>query len=82
MSHNNLAAALDQINEIHSHMARSQVYRGYRPVPVAVSGAAGLVGAWLQPYAVKAGDPVGFVYYWLAVAGICALVAASAVFVH
>lgn len=78
----NLAAALEQINEIHGHMARGQVYRGYRPLPVVVSGAVGLLAAWLQPAFVPTGDPRQFVYYWLGVAGLSALIAASAVAVH
>lgn len=78
----NLAAALEQINEIHGHMARGQVYRGYRPLPVAISGAGGLLAAWLQPTFVSDGDPRHFVTYWLTVAGLSALVAASAVGMH
>lgn len=78
----NLSAALEQIHEIHSQMSRGQLYRGYRPVPVAVSAAGGLLAAWAQPHFVAVDDPRGFAYYWLIVAGLCALGAASAVLVH
>ncbi len=82
MTDANLSAALEQINEIHSHMSRGQLYRGYRPVPVALSGAGGLLAAWAQPAFVAANDLRAFAYYWLIVAGLCALAAASAVLVH
>jgi hypothetical protein len=66
--------ALDQIEEIHRQIAKGEVYRGYRSVPVALSGLMGLAAAWLQPTALGAADPVGFVLYW-------ALIAAAAAFV-
>lgn len=57
--------ALERIAEIHAHMSRGEVYRGWRPVPVAVSGLIGLAAAAARP---GLGDPIGFVTYWLAVA--------------
>ena len=66
--------ALDQIAEIHAQIAKGEVYRGWRPLPVALSGVAGLGAAWLQPRTLGAADPVGFVLYWIAVAAACALV--------
>ena len=65
-----LPQALAQIAEIRAQAAKADVYRGYRPVPVALSGVIGLVAAWLQP-AGLAGDPVGFVVYWVTIA-VCA----------
>ena len=65
-----LPQALAQIAEIRAQAAKAEVYRGYRSVPIAASGLLGLVAAWLQP-AGLAGDPVGFVLYWVAVA-VCA----------
>ena len=59
--------ALAQIEAIHEQIAKGEVYRGYRSLPVAVSGLIGLLAAWLQPARVH-GDPVGFVIYWTAVA--------------
>ena len=41
--------ALDQIAEIHQQIAKGEVYRGYRSLPVALSGLIGLIAAWLQP---------------------------------
>jgi hypothetical protein len=68
--------ALEQIAEIHDQLARASVYRGYRSVPIALSGLIGLAAAWLQPQSVNA-DPVGFVIYWLAIGGCAAFVGAS-----
>ena len=66
--------ALDQIAEIHRQMAKGEVYRGYRSLPVAISGALGLIAAWVQPQAIGAADPIGFVLYWTAIAGAAVLI--------
>ena len=63
--------ALDRIEEIHAQMAKGEVFRGYRPVPVAIAGALGLLGAWLQPRFVPAGDGgTQFLAFWLGVAAL------------
>jgi hypothetical protein len=69
--------ALDQIAAIHEQMAKGEVYRGYRSLPLAASGLIGLVAAWLQPAAVGPSDPMGFVFYWAAVALAAAFVGSS-----
>ncbi|HET7699227.1 MAG TPA: hypothetical protein VFK57_26135 [Vicinamibacterales bacterium] len=69
--------ALDQIAAIHEQMAKGEVYRGYRSLPVAASGAIGYLAAWLQPATIGPADPVGFVWYWSAVATAAALVGSS-----
>jgi hypothetical protein len=61
-----LPQALAQIAEIRDQLARTDVYRGYRSVPVAACGAIGLVAAWFQPD--FSGDPAGFVIYWMTIA--------------
>lgn len=63
--------ALSQIAEIHQQIAKGEVYRGYRSLPVAASGVVGLVAAWAQTPAIGAADGVGFVIYWATV-GACA----------
>ncbi len=60
--------ALSQIAEIHQQIAKGEVYRGYRSLPVAASGLVGLAAAWLQTPGL---DPMEFVIYWAAV-GACA----------
>jgi hypothetical protein len=69
--------ALDQIEEIHRQIAKGEVYRGYRSVPVALSGLIGLAAAWLQPKGLGASDPVGFALYWSAIAAGAAFVGSS-----
>lgn len=69
-----LTNALDRIEEIHAQMAKGEVFRGYRPVPVAVAGAIGLLAGWLQPRFLPAGDDgTGFLRYWLSVAALNAV---------
>ncbi len=68
------AEALDRILEIHQHLARGEVYRGYRPVPVALSGLLGFVAAALQPRVAGAVAPIGYVLFWTLVAGCAAAI--------
>jgi hypothetical protein len=68
--------ALSQIAEIHQQIAKGEVYRGYRSLPVAASGLIGFAAAWLQPSR-GATDPIGFVLYWTAVAACAGLVGFS-----
>ena len=52
-------------------MAKGEVFRGYRPVPVAIAGVIGLLAAWLQPRVVPADDDGKvFLAYWLSVAAL------------
>lgn len=55
-------------------MAKGEVYRGYRSLPVAISGLIGLAAAWLQPARLGDGDPMSFVFYWTAIAAAAAFV--------
>src|SRR2546422_68396 len=67
-----LHQALTQISAIRSHMARTEVFRGYRSVPVAFSGLLALAAAALQ--SVWIADPaqsIGiYVALWVGVAAI------------
>jgi TctA family transporter len=69
--------ALEQIAEIHQQIAKGEVYRGYRPLPVALSGVIGIVAAALQPRRLGAVDPVGFVLFWSSVATFAGLIGSS-----
>jgi hypothetical protein len=73
--------ALDEIAEIHRQMAKAEVYRGYRPLPVAASGLIGYAAAWLQPRALGTSDPTGFALYWMAI-GVCAAFVGASEIVH
>ena len=72
-----VSRALSQIAEIHQQIAKGELYRGYRPLPVAASGVIGIVAASLQPRDLPVRDPVAFVWYWCAVAALAGLVGAS-----
>ena len=69
--------ALGQIAQIHDHLARAEVYRGFNPLGVALSGVVGLAAAAVQPLAVAPDDPVAFVWFWLAVAVVAGAVGVS-----
>ena len=66
-----VSRALEQIAEIHGQIAKGEVYRGYRSLPIAASGLIGATAAWAQPRTLGTSDPVGFVVYWVAIA-VCA----------
>jgi hypothetical protein len=72
-----LSRALGQLADIHQQIAKGEIYRGYRSLPIAVSGLIGLAAAWAQAPGLGAGDPLGFVLYWTSVAACAALVGAS-----
>jgi hypothetical protein len=66
--------ALDRLDQIHDHLTRSEVYRGFRVPAVASVGVLALAAAALQPLA----PGVGFVWYWVVVAGVGALIGTAA----
>src|SRR5262249_4795474 len=72
-----LSRALGQLADIHQQLAKGEVYRGYRSVPVAASGLIGIAAAWAQAPALAATDPTGFVLYWTGIAACAALVGVS-----
>lgn len=78
-----LERALHQISEIHDHLARSEVYRGYRSLPIAVAGVVAIVAAALQATLLPAADGLDFVRYWVVIAALCgALCSADIVYNH
>lgn len=72
-----LSRALADISEIRQQIARGEIYRGYRPLPIAASGLIGVAAAWLEAPGLGPGDPVGFVVYWTAIAALAGFVGAS-----
>jgi hypothetical protein len=69
--------ALSQIAEIHDHLVKGEVFRGFRSAPIALSGACGLLAAALQGQVVSASDPLGAVVYWAGAALVAGAVGAS-----
>jgi TctA family transporter len=72
-----LSRALGQLADIHQQIAKAEVYRGYRSLPIAASGLIGFLAAWVQSPALGAGDPIGFVLYWATIAAFAGFVGAS-----
>jgi hypothetical protein len=60
--------AIAKVSEIHQHLARGEVYRGFRPAATAVTGIVGIAAAGLQPLVVVPGDLPAFLRFWVAVA--------------
>jgi uncharacterized membrane protein HdeD (DUF308 family) len=69
--------AVEEIAEIHAHLAAREVYRGWRAIPVAASGLVGLAAASALTARQSVTDPASFVRTWLEV-GVVALVAGCA----
>ena len=65
-----LEKAQEHLAEIHRHLARTEIYRGYRAPFVAASGCLALLGAWLQPAAPADVPFRTFVLYWCALAAV------------
>jgi hypothetical protein len=65
-----LREALTQITEIRLQMARTEVFRGYRAVPAAFSGAVALIAAVVQPVLVQDADQQinAFLTLWIGAA--------------
>jgi len=63
-----VARALERIAEIHGHLDRGEVYRGYQPKLVALTGLIGIAAAVAQPWLVPGADGREFLRYWIAVA--------------
>ncbi|WP_165072354.1 hypothetical protein [Paludisphaera rhizosphaerae] len=79
-----LEEALVQITEIRTQMARTEVFRGYRAVPAAFSGAVALTAATVQAIAVK--DPVqnypAYLTLWIGAAVVSGASAVAEMLIH
>jgi len=69
-----LERALDRISQIHAHLDRTEVYRGYRAWPVALTGVCAVAAAAFQA---RLGGSA-FVRYWVAVGALCVVVSSWA----
>lgn len=70
--------ALDQLDRIHDHLTRAEVYRGFRVPAVALVGCLGLVAAAAQRWALPTADAPAFAVYWSAVGSIGVLIGFAA----
>lgn len=72
-----LDRALSQIEEIHGHLVKTEVYRGYRSIPVAITGVVAFAAGLLQSFVLPGVSPATFVEYWVALAVASVLVVGS-----
>jgi len=72
--------ALNQIEQIHDHLARGEVVRDWRWGPVSLTGVLALAAGALQSVLIGP-EPTGsaFLVYWLGLAALAALVGGAAV---
>ena len=74
-----LHEALCQIDEIRTRIAATEQFRGYRAIPIALSGGIAIVAALIQPLVVV--QPMdqrsAYLIYWIAVAIVAGLVSMS-----
>lgn len=73
----NTSDALDRLAEIHDHLTRAEVYRGFRVPAVFAVGVLGLVAAAAQPFVIPGAEGIAFVWYWVCVAGVGGAVGAA-----
>ncbi len=71
-----LREALTQITEIRLQLARTEVFRGYRAMPVAFSGGVALLAALIQ--AATIADPIGQIGAYLALWIVAAVISGMA----
>jgi hypothetical protein len=72
-----LRDALTQISEIRLHLARTEVFRGYRAMPVAFSGGVALLAALIQGVTISepAGQIGSYLSLWIGAAVVSGLAA-------
>lgn len=70
--------ALDRLDQIHEQLARSEVYRGFRVPAVAGIGLLAFAAALIQPAVPEANAGIGFVWFWVLVAVVGALLGSAA----
>ena len=70
--------ALDRLDQIHDQLTRSEVYRGFRVPAVAATGLLAFIAAAGQSLIPGTAEGVGFVWFWVAVAGLGGLLGTGA----
>jgi hypothetical protein len=70
--------ALERLDQIHDQLARSEVYRGFRVPAVAAVGVFAFAAAVVQPSIAGTTSGVGFVWFWVAVAGVSGFLGSAA----
>ncbi len=63
-----LDRALSQLSEIHAQVLRSEVFRGYRSIPMAITGMLAFVAAAAQEQLLPPTDGATYVWFWFGIA--------------
>jgi hypothetical protein len=77
-----VSRALAQIEAIHEQLAKGEIYRGWRSIPVAASGVFGLGAATWQSVASRPLEPWSFAVFWMAVAIVALVIGCSEIVWH
>jgi hypothetical protein len=77
-----VSRALAQIAEIHDQLAKAEIYRGWRSLPVACSGLIGLGAAAWQAAFMRPLEPLVFAAYWMGVAIVALFVGCAEIVWH
>ena len=64
--------AVSRISEIHAHLLKSELFRGYRPWPTAMTGAIAGIAAAVQATVLPAANAHEFALFWLVGGAACA----------
>jgi hypothetical protein len=70
--------ALERLDQIHDQLTRAEVYRGFRVPAVAATGLLAFAAAVGQPLIPGVAEGLGFVWFWVAVAGVGGLLGTAA----
>ena len=65
-----ISDAIEQLETIHEHLTKAEVYRGFAVPGVALVGVLGLLGAAAMDQVTGVSDPARFVRYWLLIAAV------------
>jgi hypothetical protein len=60
-----LNTALDQISEIHKHISKTEIFRGYRPFTIFCIGLSSICFSFFQLIFLKNSSPVEFIMQWI-----------------
>jgi hypothetical protein len=71
-----VSQALEQLNEIHHHLGRSEIYRGYRSKTLGLMGLVGFAGAAFLQFGWSQAANLERVGFWVAVAALNLAIAA------
>jgi hypothetical protein len=74
--------AIRQLSDIHDVLSRTRYYRGYRAIPVFISGGFALMAAFFQPAFIGQEPGYDYARYWAACGLVAFLVAVTGPVVH